>query len=230
MSEPPFLTLASELKQDIFMQLPDVSSLLSVILTCSSFHCTFLNAESLLLNTILERKTHPSAAFDALAAFQASELGSTNQTWSKKAVREIMSAYDGDRIASWSRSWRLSDAIKFERMNNTVKYFTDQYVSTTLAMKLVGTNPDALHMPASFSEIGRIQRTFYRFELFCNLFRKRKPMPSRRASRQLFSINPVELFDEEEQYWIFFDRFPAWENEQLGCIHDFLEGRFGERE
>lgn len=50
----------------------------------------------------------------------------------------------------------------------------------------------------------RIQRAFYRFEVYCNLFQ-----------------NP-ERFDFREQRDIFFLKFSDWENEQLACMYDYL--------
>lgn len=228
MSEPPFLALAPELKQGIFLQLPDVSSLLSIILTCSSLHSTFSDAEGLILTKILERNTHPSAAFDALAVFQASRLGLTTETWSKKAVKEIMSAYDGKRIPPWSRKWCLRDALRFERLDGMINYFTNEFISSTLAIKqvaMVALSQLTACRPASFAEIGRIKRTFYRYELYYNLFRMRKPVTSRGVRGQLLIVKPVNAFRQQERYDTFFVKFPAWENEQLACVREFLSTR-----
>lgn len=232
MSDPPFLALAPELKQGIFLQLADVSSLHSVILTCSSFRCTFLNAESLILNTILEKRTHPSAAFDALAVHEASKLGPTNETWSKKAVQLIMSLYDDNRSALWSHVWCLREALEFERLNDIVHYLTNEFISSALSVKPVGIGPDSQAtscQAGSFAEVGRIQRTIYRYELYCNLFRMRKPVTSRGVRGQLLPVEPVDGFRAQEKHDTFFAKFTAWENEQLACVRDFLMARISIR-
>lgn len=62
----------------------------------------------------------------------------------------------------------------------------------------------------------RFCRAFYRVELLYSLFRARE----------------VEEFQEETSMQsircLFFSRHPPWENEQLGCVLDYLEAKFVE--
>ncbi|KAH8582380.1 hypothetical protein B0O99DRAFT_603455 [Bisporella sp. PMI_857] len=55
-------------------------------------------------------------------------------------------------------------------------------------------------------ETARIKRALYRFEIFCNVFRRTRPR--------------VPVPDEYLDH--FCCRFSPWENEQMGCIQDFL--------
>lgn len=57
-------------------------------------------------------------------------------------------------------------------------------------------------------EACRIHRALYRFEIYRNLFCQ--------------SPAKVQSSVYGEQNELFFSHFAPWENEQLGCIHDFL--------
>lgn len=58
----------------------------------------------------------------------------------------------------------------------------------------------------SSTEHYRACRAFYRFELLCSLFRSTSDASEEGFERRLF-----------------LSRHAPWENEQIGCIHDFLE-------
>ena len=61
---------------------------------------------------------------------------------------------------------------------------------------------------ATRQEICRIERALYRFEIYCNIFRE--------SPKAQYS----SVYGEQKR--LFFSNFAPWENEQLGCIHDFL--------
>ena len=217
-SHSPLLALAPELKQAIFSQLPDVSSVVSVLLTCSSFYYTFLQAESLILTRILQRRIDTDIAFDAVAVWKAFKLGPSNLTWSKEKVNDLMAVYDKERRCSLSQEWKVQDALALDKVHNHIKFFADGLISSALALA-PGLAAKA-HIPgASHPERNRVKRTFYRFELYCNLFRRRK-LERRELSRN--RLNPEERFSHQEQRTIFFDRFPPWENEQFACVREYL--------
>ena len=81
----------------------------------------------------------------------------------------------------------------------------------TSAMDLIplrdaaSTGPSA-GIALSSLEYFRFCRAFYRVDLFYTLFRDRPFGYDMRAR--------------------FFSRQPAWENEQLGCVYEYLEARF----
>ncbi|CAD6593028.1 MAG: hypothetical protein ASARMPREDX12_006664 [Alectoria sarmentosa] len=221
----PFLALAPELKQTVFSFLPDVPALRSVILTCSSFYHSFFDAESVLLTRVLQNQIHPDLTTDALAAFHSSRLGPTAHTWSKDKVREILTTYDHDQPSCLAQhKWNFQDALSFSNLHRHVRHFADTFASSTLALFLEGTTRERDQGQPSPTEQHRIERTFYRFELYCNLFRTRMPTDRKASHNHIVSLS-VEGFSLEEEREIFFSRFPVWENEQLACVHDYLSSR-----
>lgn len=85
----------------------------------------------------------------------------------------------------------------------TVESINDEW-SDLIRRVLPGT-----HVLSSL-EYYRFCRAFYRVELFYKLFRDSED-------------NPREYFPS-------FARLPPWENEQICCVHDYLERRFAEGE
>jgi len=97
--------------------------------------------------------------------------------------------------------WTISKALSISEFHRHVHFFAADFASSALA-----TTPQAQATP---KELCRIQRTLYRFELYCN-------------SVGRSNACEFEYFSEEEQRGYFFARFPPWENEQLACVHDYL--------
>lgn len=82
-----------------------------------------------------------------------------------------------------------------------VSWFADLFTKATL------TKSPFIVSPATFQEVCRIKRSFYRFETFCNLFRE---------------VDKVLSVVHEDRKTCFFQTLAPWEIEQLGCVHDFL--------
>lgn len=81
-------------------------------------------------------------------------------------------------------------------LNSCVEHFAAGFVAEILNQHSAFACIEAPQAcPLSRNEITRIQRTFYRFEVYCNLFRD------------------LELSKVREQRDLFFFKFSHWENE-----------------
>ena len=206
-------SLAPELKCAIFRKLPDVTSAKALALTSSSFYHTFLDAQSVLLTQVLQNEITTNLLHGAFAAFKASRI----PVWTKQAIRGFLDEYFGDFIPHKSQKWELSEALQMSKVHSCVEFFAAEFASAALSK-----NPTARGSNAapSAAEMTRIKRILYRFELYCNLFRK--PHHDRMIRGERNCLIQPSPFGKEEQRDIFFDMFSPWENEQLGCIHDHL--------
>lgn len=193
-----FTSLPPEIKQAIFCSLPDVASLKSLVLSHSSFYHVYLDAESLILGEILRRQIGSDMITLATVLSKSYNL----RPWSKAGVLEFLS-----RLLEHEApiSWTLPQALFISQLHGHVEFFVAGFAAAKLA--------DKTQKDLSRNEKFRITRSLYLFELYCNLFRARK---SAKADR----------FSAEEQRGLFFTRFAPWENEQLGCIHDYLFEQF----
>ncbi|RDL35268.1 uncharacterized protein BP5553_07199 [Venustampulla echinocandica] len=194
--------LPTELIQHILSFLPDATSLLSMILTCPSVYNAFIKVEVLITSQVVRNLVGPEVLPEAVAALTSSLLA----PWE----RESMQTFVDDQLLSRQeppRSWTLSKALALNHLHYHVEYFALSFGSHALAKLLAaGDVNDMLARSPTPSELHRIQRVLYRFEIYCNLFRGRKPA----------------VFDIDEHRGVFFSKFAPWENEQLGCISDYL--------
>ena len=206
-------TLPPELKCAIFVNLPDLASAKSLALVSSSFYHTFLDAESIILKQILQNEITTDLLYGAVAAHEASKI----PLWTKEAVQDFLIKYFRRSPLHTSYRWDLSDALLMSKIHACVEFFAAEFASSALSHNPTARGSNA---PPSYTEMIRIKRNLYRFELYCNLFRKPGYDRMRRGERNCL-IQPSP-FREQEVRNIFFDNFSPWENEQLGCIHDYF--------
>lgn len=201
----PFLSLAPELKQAIFSSLPTVRTLASVTLTCSLFHRTFLDAAPLIIESILHTQIGSDLMFDAIILSKSTTL----EPYSNDAAMELIELYAKQDLTCRSQVWKLRDALAMDTLHNSIDFFSRGIVSSTLSTNPVTGFDEVSPSPLSLLESNRIKRTFYRYELFCNIFRERE---------RIWNVNA----DPETPQSKFFSMCAPWENEQLACVRDYL--------
>ena len=209
-STSAFLSLAPELKQAIFSALPDASTLSSLVSTCSTFYHTFQDAESLIIKSILHNQIGSQLLFDALIVLEARTLA----PYSEAAVAQLLHSYAELALTFTSnqKKWSLRRAVAVSSLYDTVDCLAQDFARSALAINVVTGLDEPSPTPPSALELNRIKRTFYRYELFCSLFREREEYQlDRRASKAL------------QQF--FFEMWEPWENEQLRCVRDYLLDR-----
>ena len=196
--------LPTELAQTILSLLPDSFTLRALVLSASPFYRAFLTAQNLILNAVLHNEFSEGVLPDTMAARMSSYVRPRNE----KEIEEFLSQYQPE-LQPLPESWSLSDSLKLSRISRSVRYFTDDYAAALVVNPVTGIQ-DEQPMPLTRTEMVRIERALYRFEVFCNLFRRTDIMSS---------IMPGDL---EEQQHLFLRKFAPWENEQLGCIYHYL--------
>lgn len=191
----------SELKQEILSALPDVVSLRSAALSCPPFYHALIDAERLITTRVLKNQFKVDVLPEAIAALKSSQ----SQPWTRQRVCDFVDEHLQCRMAP-PDSWTLSEALRLSTLYCCVQYFTGKFVGEMFNASSAFAYIDAppAWWPLSPNETNRVQRAFYRFEIYCNLFRG------------------SQRFDVREQRDLFFFKFSHWENEQLACLHDYL--------
>ncbi|OAQ61137.1 zinc finger domain-containing protein [Pochonia chlamydosporia 170] len=199
----PVERLSVELVRMILSDLPDVSSLQAAALSCPLFYKAFSGAENTITTQVLLRNIDKSLLPEVLLAFKSSGLHWRRMRDNRRqAVADFITQNLHQRTVL-PPSWPLRKAIHFERLNFCVKELTEMFIQATLTRNPINQSKAA----ATCQETHRIQRAFYRFEIY----------------RNLFSERPKPYYDTPgEESPLFFASFSPWENEQLGCVHDFL--------
>ncbi|KJK79987.1 hypothetical protein H634G_04226 [Metarhizium anisopliae BRIP 53293] len=196
--------LSVELLQMVLSELPDVSSLRAAALSCPLLYGVFLEADTTITTRVLLNQIDDSVLPEAELAFLSSSLHHGPEPKYRHVVVDFITQNLRQRPTPPS-SWSLQKALQLERLHLCVSELTQKFVHTTLTTYPMTQSK----CTATRLERCRIERAFYRFELYCNLF------------RMLPEIG-AELPIRVEQNKLFFACFAPWENEQLGCIHDFL--------
>ena len=210
-SPPPskcLLGLPLEIKQSILASLPDIVSLKSLMLTCSSLYHAFCGCEPLILAEILHNEINPSLIHNALATFKSSQI----TTWDTATVDNLVVMYTTGETFSQPPEWSLRNASIISEMHSHIRFFAEEFARHALKHHPVTGLPGTDHDSASPSESLRIERTLYRFQFLCNLFNKRARCHGDR----------FDLFGADEPGRYHFKGFALWENEQLVCILEYL--------
>ncbi|MCJ1399993.1 hypothetical protein MMC11_003196 [Xylographa trunciseda] len=198
--------LPAELIQLILCTLPDAVTLRAVVLSHSSFYHAFLAGKDHITLQILLNQIHPDLLPDAHAVLRSSRL----KPWSRELVQEFLIHYHDGQLSPLP-AWTISDTVPISVLHNDIAFFMADFATMALAAHPITSVPDVSPSAFTSPEKSRICRTFYRFELYCNLFREHGWKDDR--------------FSPREQRDIFFDKYSPWENEQLACVHDYLYRR-----
>lgn len=207
------VSLPFELIQAVLCFVPDVPSLRAVISTCTILHRTFQNVERLVTERVISNEMGSELMREAYMVLEFSRL---KNSWSKKAVEDFLRRQKltiTDETTILLRPWTLSGGIYVDRIYQHVRYFAADFASSALSemfpLRSSANNGPTLTPQPSASEIHRMERTFFLFELYCTLFRKYPTVSEKR-------------FTPKEQMELFLKQFPPWEVEQLVCGRDYL--------
>ena len=200
--QSPFERLPAELLRPILCAIPDILSLRSAALSCRSFYGAICQDENEIVISVLCHELGSDVLPEAIAAHESSLL--------QKPSDDSIGEFTAKRLSQRKpdlRSWTIRKALPLVKFHAYVRSFATRFKKGYMTEDLPISHT-LISAPPTPAENGRIERSFYRFEIFCNLFRHideaSDPLPSEAPQR------------------FFFPYFAPWENEQLGCVHDFL--------
>lgn len=203
-----------ELIASILRNLDDLRSLTPVLLSCRHIYSSYKQSPNIAA-AILRQKVTPALLPYAVAASEAYSLprprdGDTIQGLLDALYQEPLS------LANRVTSLPMTTLMGMSRTHDMILALTTDFAND--AWNRLRQADDSLPLTVSLSttEQFRFCRSFYRIQIFYGLFTGR-------------SSNPNTIFEESVNSW-FFPKHPLWENEQLGCIHDFLEARLAKGE
>jgi hypothetical protein len=206
-----------ELIRMILAGVPDVRSLHSAIVSCPLFYLTFLDVESEITPQVLLNQIDETVLPEALAALETFALldisrpfyGGTE--WHESKGIALKSRDISCRPTS------LRGTIRLSQLHENVRYFADIFIDRNLSVGPL----NRVHKPITHQERCRIERAFYRFDIYCAYFRP--PLPADRSGRVMASryLSPLGPFQEQ---------FTPWEMEQLSCICHFMARELLRRE
>lgn len=209
----PVEGLSVELVRLVLSALPDVASLRATVLSSPIFYNAFLEAEVAITTRVLLEQIDSSVLPEAIAALESSRLrlGESGEPRDEGAVLAFIDQNLRHR-PDVPRSWSLLEALRVTQLHLPVGDLALRFVNAATGQSPLNRSQS---INVTCQEVCRIERALYRFEVYCNLFGG-SPMLLRSP------VLPVRLRFYREQQRLFFTNFAPWENEQLGCVHDFL--------
>ncbi|KAK2734593.1 hypothetical protein FQN57_001640 [Myotisia sp. PD_48] len=205
----PFYSLPVEILQQILRCAPDVASLKSLVLASSRFYYAFGGAKSTIIHQVLLNSLGQDLLSHALATLEAAK----KKTLSNGEVERFNIYCSNLKEASpayfSALTWKPKDAAMIARLYDHVQALASDMASTCL-LNFKKKYPHAdVSRPLSDGEVTRFQHAFYRFEIYCILFH----------DKNLYFDGDDDLIKTHCDY------FAHWENEQFGCVYDYLYKR-----
>lgn len=201
--------LPPELIIIILSHVSDARSLMRLALVSKTVYHGFMVAERDIAQAVCINQTDPLLMREVVAVIRSMQMS----PWSSEKVTQDLKIFFTPEPDLTVSKWDLKTAVSIWKVQNLVKAFTAGFASSAL-LKLGG---DTANIPFTRSELRRFERAFWRFELYCNLFRNTYLDRIRRS-----------YFIYEQQKEVFLDRLPPLENEQLTCVYDYLRGQIAE--
>lgn len=217
MSQPLFLEMPVHLLTAILSNLDSMQSLGSAILSHSSLYAAFKEQSTNIIYRIVQNQIPSDIIPYATAVYKASQVDNRNPDDVGRILRRFFfnNVYPSGLVEHLPTDLDPAVAHALSKTHSVIDHFARGFVDDTLPLT---RNQLGLYRPnynqASMTEIFRIHRALYRFQLYCNL-RLRDQSDLCRASKHEIALNSQTAF--------FFQVFSPWVNEQLACIHDYLE-------
>ena len=208
-----FSSLPVELRHAILCEMPDFRTLQSAIDVDDSLRSVFWANESTILKNVMHKIVDSRLLPEVNAVIESTrfcfgkvKLRLPDDPWTKDGVCRLLNHYF--QREPLSVNWNFADARTISELYEHIRFFVEDFASSMLSIHLATGYKQLALPPLSPNERCRLEGSFLRFELFCNLFRERS--------------ENQERFQVEELWEIFFAKLSPWENEQLACIHNYL--------
>ena len=202
----------------VLCQLDTIRSLGCAILSHSLFYVAFNEDSHTVVIEILALQIDLRLLPFARAVQEADAVDNSDPATVETFLEDRLDERNPD-AGDWSRlrSYQLSIPIAaaISKLHTIVDYFTDDFASRTLPYCEPPLGIRHRKRYPSLAESYRIQRALYRFQLYCSLFFRNASDLAPNSDRR----QKIEFI----LHMGFFHYFSSWENEQLACMHDYLE-------
>ncbi|KAL5316917.1 hypothetical protein ACEPPN_015969 [Leptodophora sp. 'Broadleaf-Isolate-01'] len=199
-SKSPIELLPIETQQAILSSLTDIASLQQCALSCPTLYSSYKAAEKIIIAQALSNQIGNGVLPEAVIALSSSRLTFIEL--------ESFTATNFQKRQPVPEVYTFTDALLMSQFHSSVDFLTKDFVQKALAAsRFVESVESAVPAPPTTTEIDRIQRAFYMFEIYRNIF-----------TRHYFN----RQWGSGAQQGMFFQYFSVWQNEQLACVHDYL--------
>ena len=217
--------LPVEIQSAILFAIPDIASLRNLIHASPQYHSAYLSQRLEVLQRILFNSIHPDVMYDAFFAISSSETLTGNIEDRVRRVDIFLSEYK-DSCETWTspEHFDLESASRLAQLQIRVQHATEHFCRRAFSSRPCTDNQADDCRQLSSNETRRLYRAFYRFEIFCNLFRDRResPIDGEPSDASRASKNGISELDSTQKSSRFLGLFNPWEVEELACIRDYF--------
>ncbi|ETS87759.1 hypothetical protein PFICI_01587 [Pestalotiopsis fici W106-1] len=198
--------LPIEVMACVLSELDDIRFLSATLLTRKHFYNSAAENSKVARN-ILTRQITSNLLPYSIAVFESSR---PPQTHTNASIEELINllCHEPEQLVARMRTMHLRDLVHLGHVHDIMHTMSTDFMRQ--AWSLLGQD----HLILSPVESFRVKRAFYRFELLCNLCHRH---PSTIESEIEKRYYPTEQLLRKHS---------PWENEQLGCIYNFIEEKF----
>ena len=217
--------LPTEIQSAILLNVGDIVSLESLICASPRYRSAYLSQRHAILKRVLFNSIHPDVLYDAFSALDSTKIIKSNRKDRAARVRTFLSDYKDTR-EKWAppEHLDLESLYRLARLQNHVQHSTEDLCRVGISSHPFPGTQIVHGEDLSMNESRRFYRAFYRFDIFCNLFRNWKTPPddellsnaSNRHHENPFELEPLEKSSR------FLSLFNPWEVEELACVRDYF--------
>ncbi|KAG8156475.1 hypothetical protein KVR01_013709 [Diaporthe batatas] len=227
--EHPFLQMPLHLLTLILSELDDMQSLGSAIRSHRLLYAAYRDDTNTVLKSILRNQIPPGLMRYAVVAHDARHIDRDDKEALDQLLVETLGRRDRRGLTFHQRflKYRIENnaaapalAAALSSTHSVVQHFSRRFLADTLPLAPEVFGPArSRSAEASADEIFRACRALYRFEIYCNVgFRDDdNGEPGGDLSQGWSSVR------KGCQEYTHFRAFSPWVNEQLACMHDYLE-------
>lgn len=227
--EHPFLRMPLHLLTLILSRLDDMHSLGLAIKSYRLLYAAYQDDTNTVLKSIIRNQIPPDLMRYAVAAYDARYVNRDDKEALHELVVDSLARRDrrGRTFQEWFLKYKIENnagapalAAELSSMHSIVQHFSRRFLDDTLPLAPQVFGPArSPSTEASANEVFRAQRALYRFQIYCNVgFRdNHNAIPGEDLTHGWSSAL------KECQKYHHFRSFSPWVNEQLACMHDYLE-------
>ena len=209
--------LPSEIKIMILCQIPQLSSLSSIVHASPTFYQSYCGAREQVLHTLAVRTLQENdiGLLDPWTAIHAPPLGDQVVPDDVNHGNEFLERYAQGRIDNSRRRLAPIDSLAILSLHRKLKVLIAKYCKDKIsANPLTASFPNG-GFPPSPNELHRLHRAFWRYEIYSKFFGPRK--------HGCFVPSSYSKYGEVEIVDSFFRLFPIHEVEELACLYKWTQ-------
>ncbi|KAJ6118152.1 hypothetical protein N7471_014029 [Penicillium samsonianum] len=235
MAKPTLEGLPTELLILILLEIPDLASLKSIVLSSPIFHQAYLTVRQEALCRIVKDQWGLLLG-DAIAATRSRGLFFDHHkpeaialldTWRRR--EEISDLALGSSIPIDEPS-NLEEIFNLFYLHKVSHFFLKEYETKVPRPPWISNDQwenSILPIELSHTEKHRFLRALCRLQIYTNIFGEYEQLINRRMKRNAWRDSPKGDFcNDELAYRVFFGTMPPWEFQEIGCVWAYFTTMF----